>query len=80
MKICTNCIEFKEVKEQERKVEMEVEKIVKQEMVGHHVELQGDPEFAEDAVNRFLEVTYEVRNSIAVVLSILKTFLFNFST
>ena len=63
MKICANCVEFKEFKEQEeRRVELEVEKIVKQEMVEHNVELQGEPEFTEDVVNRFLEVTYEVRN------------------
>ena len=63
MKICANCVEFKEFKEQEeRRVELEVEKIVKQEMVEHHVELLGEPEFTEEAVSRFLEVTYEVRN------------------
>ena len=68
MKICANCIEFKELKErEERRVELEVEKIVKQEMVEHHVELQSEPDFADNAVNRFLEVTYEGRNSIALL-------------
>ena len=66
VKICANCVEFKECKEQEEsRVELEVEKIVKQEMVEHHVELQGKPEFGDDAVNHFLEVTYEGCNSIA---------------
>ena len=72
MKICTNCVEFKELKE--RRVELEVEKIVKQEMVEHHVELQREPDFADNAVNRFLEVTYEGRNSIALLLNVPLTY------
>ena len=66
MKICTNCVEFKDLKE--RRVELEVEKFLKQEMVDHHEELQGEPDFSDDAVNNFLEVSYEVGdNSISQV-------------
>ena len=73
MKICTNCVEFKDLKE--RRVELEVEKFLKQEMVEHHKEFKAEPDFSDDAVNNFIEVSYEVHNSISQVQNILLTFL-----